>query len=240
VLRDAGVLAQPRALLGAASDGEPLRVALLQDSLDSLMTVDYAVYLRRTEELAYLANTLVAGCSIQARAFTPQEASDAASAICNLGLAYWPPQWRDDAALPADFLLHHDLIVVFQVGWSVLHNDVCLRAAARLDAVLAELTCADRETAAGLRDLRLALRRHRGMPWLARDAFDVLGILDLPAWAALLALIAECPVLHAVIPTSGTVRPRSVDPSAFAFIESPRQVATIREYLHRLPETLRG
>jgi hypothetical protein len=32
----------------------------------------------------------MAGCSIQARPFTAQEASDAAVAVCNLGLKNWP------------------------------------------------------------------------------------------------------------------------------------------------------
>ncbi len=62
---------------------------------------------RRTQELAYLANAIVAGCSLQARPFTAQEASDAAVATCNLGLENWPPHWLPPAsrlALPDDFL----------------------------------------------------------------------------------------------------------------------------------------
>ena len=58
---------------------------------------DHAAYSMRSQELAYLANTIVAGCSIQARPFTAQEASDAAVAVCNLGLENWPPHW-----LPAE------------------------------------------------------------------------------------------------------------------------------------------
>ena len=41
-----------------------------------------------------------------------------------------------------------------------------------------------------------------GMPWRARDALDVIAILDMPAWAALLGLIDECPVLHAALRAS--------------------------------------
>ena len=98
----------------------------------------------RSQELAYLANTIVAGCSIQARPFTAQEASDAAVATCNLGLENWPPHWlpaearrgssvlEAGAALPDDFLVGHDLVSVFQVGWTVLHEEVCMYAAERL------------------------------------------------------------------------------------------------------------
>ncbi len=50
------------------------------------LDINPVAYSTRTEELAYLASTPVAGCSVQARAFTEQEASDAALAICNLGL----------------------------------------------------------------------------------------------------------------------------------------------------------
>ncbi|HZF40454.1 MAG TPA: hypothetical protein VE715_16640, partial [Blastocatellia bacterium] len=64
----------------------------------------------------YLANTLMAGCSIQARPFTAQEASDAAIAICNLGLENWAPHWlpANATAPPISFLIDHDLVNVFQ------------------------------------------------------------------------------------------------------------------------------
>ena len=42
---------------------------------------DQTAWSTRSDELAYLANTLMAGCSIQARPFTTQEASDAALAV---------------------------------------------------------------------------------------------------------------------------------------------------------------
>ena len=54
---------------------------------------DETAYLTRSRELAFLANTLLAGSSVQSRPFTPQEASDAAACICNLGLECWPARW---------------------------------------------------------------------------------------------------------------------------------------------------
>ena len=107
-------------------------------------------------------------------------------------------------ALPDDFLVGHDLVSVFQVGWTVLHDDVCMYAAERLIGVLTRLRCDDRETQAGLDALRIEMARHwqAGAPWRARDALDVIAILDMPAWAALLGLIDECPVIHAGIGAS--------------------------------------
>ena len=109
---------------------------------------DPSAYSARSEELAYLANTILAGCSIQARPFTPQEASDAAAAVCNLGLQNWPARWIDPKlrrggsivetgpALPDGFLAGQDLVSVFQVGWTVLHDDVSMDVAERLIGVL--------------------------------------------------------------------------------------------------------
>ena len=128
---------------------------------------DPAAYSRRNEELAYLANTLMAGCSIQARPFTAQEASDAAVAVCNLGLENWPSHWlpakarrgssviEAGTALPDDFLVGHDLVSVFQVGWTVLHDDVCMYAAEQLIEALTRLRCDDREIQTGLDALRI-------------------------------------------------------------------------------------
>src|SRR5262249_41511880 len=143
------------------------------------------------------------GCSVQARPFTAQEASEAAMAVCNLGLENWPPHWlpANATALPDSFLVGHDLVSVFQVGWAVLHEDVSTYAAEQLIGVLTSLRCDDREIQTGLDALRIEMARQlqAGTPWRARDALDVIAILDMPAWAILLALIDECPVLHSGI-----------------------------------------
>jgi hypothetical protein len=255
VLLDAGVLPQPpRALLGGP-EGPASRLAHIQAHMQCALNRDLAAYSMRTEELAYLANTIVAGCSIQARPFTAQEASEAAAAVCNLGLENWPPDWlqaepkarrgsvTDQAgtALPDDFLVGHDLVSVFQVGWTVLHDDVCMYTAERLIGVLTRLRCGDSETQSGLDALRIELTRHwqGGAPWRARDALDVLTILDMPAWATLLGLIDECPVIHAVMGASQGSRIREVSATAFQFISENSQIASVREFMRLLPETLR-
>jgi hypothetical protein len=133
LLTEAGVMPErPRALLEAADAGpEAARLTRLRRLMSYVRDSDEVAYLARSRELAFLANTLVAGCSVESRPFTPEEASDAAAAICNLGLEYWST--ADE--LPPDSLLSgHSLITVFEVGWSVLHRDVSLFAADQLIA----------------------------------------------------------------------------------------------------------
>ncbi|HKQ72421.1 MAG TPA: DUF6178 family protein [Blastocatellia bacterium] len=243
VLIDAGILAQPPRAMLIGSEARASRLGHIRARLEFALDQDQAAYSARNEELAYLANTLMAGCSIQARPFTAQEASDAAIAICNLGLENWPPHWLPANATPPpiSFLVDHDLVSVFQVGWAVLHNDVGLYAAEQLIAVLDRLRRDDREIQAGLDALRAKMAKHwqAGAPWRARDALDVIAILDMPAWAVLLALIDECPALHAGVGASRDPRTLSVSASDFEFISENSQIASVREFMRSLPETLR-
>ena len=245
LLREAGCLPQaPRALL-EAPESETAPLARIRTLLQHAAEQDYSAYSTRTAELAYLANTIAAGCSIQTRPFTPQEASDAAVAICNLGLENWPSHWRDRGggeSLPDAFLVSQDLVAPFQVGWAVLHRQVAMHAAERLTHVLAGLRTTDRDTQAGLDTLRLELLRQwrAGTPWRARDALDVLVILDMPAWAVMLGLIEECPVFHAVLRAGEGSKARSVSASAFEFISENRQIDSIHQFLDALPATLRS
>ena len=177
---------RPRALLEGA-DSQPSRCTQMRRLMAYLRDTDDTAYLKRSRELAFLANTLMAGCSVQGRSFTAQEASDAAVAICNLGLEHWPARWPDAgtldrasaepaATLPETFLAHHDLVTAFEVGWAVLHEDVSLFVAEHLIATLRDLRCVDAEIQEGLHTLRRELVRQRdaGTPWRARAALDVL------------------------------------------------------------------
>ncbi len=208
-----------------------------------VLDCDQAVYSAREKELAYLANTLMAGCSIQARPFSVQEASDAAIAVCNLGLENWPFHWlpANVTALPDSFLVDHDLVSVFQVGWKVLHVAVGMYAAEELIRVLTCLRCADRDIQKGLDALRIEMARQwqAGTPWRARDALDVIAILDMPAWTTLLALIDEFPALHACVAVSRDPKLLFVSAYDFEFISENTQIASVREFMRSLPETLR-
>src|SRR6185503_6503406 len=65
---------RPRALLGAGLAGQAEKGGL-QPLMEYVLERHPDVGLGRGRELAFLANTLVAGCEIQSRSFTPAEAS---------------------------------------------------------------------------------------------------------------------------------------------------------------------
>ena len=230
LLTDAGVVAQPRALLHGSEQARP-QLTRIQHRLRSALESDRGAYSARTQELAYLANVIVAGCSIQARAFTARESSEAAAAICNLGLENWPRHWP----------MSKDLIGVFQVGWTILHDEVCMPAAGQLLTDLTKVQCGDGETQASIETLRVEMTKQwrAGTPWRAREALEVIAILDLPAWAGLLCLIDECPVIHGSIAAAQIPTTRTIDPSAFTFISENKQIAVVQLFLQSLASRLR-
>jgi hypothetical protein len=260
LLAEAGLMPQrPRALLeGADGDARATKLPLLKRLMEFVLHHDETAYLTRSRELAFLANTLLAGSSVQSRPFTPQEASDAAACICNLGLECWPARWPGaasqatqgassprglDTAMPPDaFLVDHDLVTTFEVGWSVLYEDVSLFVADQLVSTLTDLHCVDADTRRGLRALRLKLEKQRaaGTPWLARDAADVLAMLDMTAWISVLGLLDECPILPAALTAILERRTTVVSPTAFEFISTTAQIGDVRLFMRTLPGVLSG
>ncbi len=252
LLAEAGVIPErPRALLEAADeDPRASRLPHLRRVMAFVLHHDETAYLTRSRELAFLANTLIAGSSVQSRPLTPQEASDAAACICNLGLECWPAHWpaatspsqgKLEGAMPPDtFLVTHDLVTSFEVGWSVLYRDVSLFVADELMSTLADLHCEDADTGRGLRALghRLAKQRKAGTPWLARDATEVLAMLDMTAWISVLGLLDECPILPAALTAVLERRTTSVSQTAFEFISTSAQIGDIRLFMKRLPDVL--
>jgi hypothetical protein len=251
VLLEAGIVpVQPLALLGPSKEEKP-RLARLQQHMQFVRDHDEAASELRTRELAFLANVLAAGCSLQDRALTTREAFDAAAATCNLGLENWPRQWLAGAgpdadaldmaaALPADFLVRQELVSVFQLGWAVLHAEVSMFVAEQLLATLAGISCSDREVEWGLRVLRRELRKHCRVraPWRARPALDVITSLDPPSWAALAALVDELPVALDNVSGAGTSRALRVSASAFEYISENSQIAQVRRFMEALPHSL--
>jgi len=243
VLLEAGVLAQsPRGLLISQEEHEG-RLGRIHTHMQCVLERDQAAYFKRNEELAYLANMLMGGCAIQSRPFTAPEATDAAIAVCNLGLENWPPHWLAANANepPSSFLIDNDLVSVFQVGWAVLHNNVSMYAAEQLIGILSRVRCDDREIQRGLDVLRIKMAKYSqaGTPWRARDALDVIVSLDMLTWAVLISLIDECPVLHLGVAALSNSRTLAVRVSDFEFISENSQIASIREFIQSLPETLR-
>jgi hypothetical protein len=253
MLAEAGLVPErPRALLEGTAP-QPSRLTRMRRLMEHVRDTDDNAYFTRSREMAFLANTLVAGCSVQSRPFTAQEASDAVVGICNLGLEHWPARWPDaetrDAAstaglgatVPEAFLMHHDLVMAFEVGWAVLYEDVSMFVADQLIATLMDLRCADAETQDGLAALRRELVRQRdaGTPWRARNALDVLAILDMPSWVSLLGLLDECPVLPAALTATLEGHSGPVSATAFEFISTTGQIGEVRAFMGRLLDALR-
>jgi hypothetical protein len=210
-------------------------VARIRALLEHVREKDDALFLTRSHELAFLANTLVAGCSIQSRAFTPPEASEAAVAICNLGIEHWP-------AASDTFLLDHDLVSVFEVGWSVLHEDVSMFVAKELLAALRDVRASDGDITKGLKVLRTELRKQvkAGTPWKARNALDVVAMLDLAAWTSVLGLLDECPSIAAALTATLDGRTGAVSATDFDFIATRSQLDKVREFMTRFPDIVGG
>ena len=184
--------------------------------------------------MAFLANTLMAGCSVQSRPFTAQEAADAVAAVCNLGLEH------QGAALPEAFLVDHDLVTAFGSGWAVLHENVSMFVAQHLISTLKDLRCPDAEIQKGLNALRreLVKQRKAGTPWHAREALEVIAMLDMPSWISLLGLLDECPVLPAALTAILEGQIGAVSATAFEFISTTDQIGQVRAFMGKLLDAL--
>ncbi len=234
LLTEAGVVPQqaPQGLLTGGYDQSSVRLPDMHRHMRFVFERNHAAYEERHAEMAYLANALIAGSSIQSRPFSAKEASDAAAAVCNLGL--------EKSLLPDGYLIGHDLIGIFQIGWTALYEEVGMYAARTLIDVVGRMRCSDGHIQSGLKTLRIAMRRQMkaGTPWCAEPSLDVIAMLDQPAWAALSALIAECPVIHDAVPALLTHRAGAIDPHAFTFIATNADIASVRMFMASLPDHL--
>ena len=233
LLAEAGLTSsRPRALLGPVA-ADVARVTPIEPLMEHVRDTDLVAYSARSQELAFLANALLAGCSVYDRPFTVEEAWNAAVGVCNLGLEVRPET-------PETFLIDHDLVTAFETGWRLLHEEVSLFVAERLSAALADLGSVDPATGRDLRLLRRELDRNRraGTPWRAQDALDVLNIVDTPTWASLLGLLSECPVLPAVLTAIVEGHTKSVSATAFACFTTSRQIRKVHEFTERLRDVL--
>jgi hypothetical protein len=241
VLREEEVIPVSRRLLageGSTSSGSDLHH--VRPQLTFVREQSETAYARRMQELGYLANVLMAGCSFQSRQFREVEAADAVLATCNLGLENWP-RTRGCAVLPRNFLLNQDLVSVFKLGWSLLFENVSLHTARRLVELTSALECRDTEVQGELADLcrRLAAQIDAGTPWRERDRLDVIAILDQPSWAVLTALLDECPVLPRHAGERGDQGPLRIS-TAFDFISGNQQIEWAHRFVESLPAQLAG
>lgn len=125
--------APPPRLGGAAgADAEPL----LTQAMQRLAETNAASFTARSEELAYLANVLAAGCALGDRRLRPIEAVRAALATCNLGLLLSLPEENaaagDPVAAAATALVGWTAESLFRVAWRRLDADVVRPARAAI------------------------------------------------------------------------------------------------------------
>jgi hypothetical protein len=242
-LREAGIIADgPRPLLSGDTAAEAGRLSRIRTHLQLVAAQNPTLSATRHEELAYLANALVAGCPFDSDRFNSVQASDAAVAVCNLGLENWPRQWRSGAdPLPADFLVSHDLVTVFQVGWVVLHERVGISVSRRLLKTLAGVRCDDREVQTDVEELCGWLRQYisAGTPWRVRDRLEVIAILDTPAWLTLAGLLDQCPVVPRRLEPPKSPKRMLRVAADYEFISENRQIAWVETFMARLPERLK-
>ena len=232
VMAEAGITPwQPRALLGPAAS-EAARIVPLETLMDFAFTSNPAAYRARNQELTFLANALMAGCSVYNRPFTIQEAWDAAVGVCNVGL--------DRQSVDNAYLTEHDLIGEFEIGWRLLHKNVSLLVTDCLVAALAHIRTVDDEVQRDLDRSRRELQREReaGTPWRAAEAIEVISILDTPAWACLCGLLSECPVMPDALAAILDRRKNAVSATTFAVFTTRAQLERVREFCERLRDLL--
>ncbi len=111
---------------------------------------------------------------------------EAAVAISNLGLENWPGEWQPSGNVatltphcPKTSCRRDDLVSVFQVGLTTLHEQVGLHTLERLREALGGLTCQDDDVQSDIVELCRWLEECRiaGTPWRVRDRLDVIAIL---------------------------------------------------------------
>jgi hypothetical protein len=185
-----------------------------------------ALVAQRKEELSFLANVLISGCSLGGRRMRPIEALEAAVAATNLGLELAVSE-LDPTRGPAEVLQRKGADRLFRVGWRALQEQVVESARATLRALLDHDTTGEIDAA----------ERLRIEPLLAAGASDVLRLdlravqlgLDQDTFVALLALIETCPTL------TGPLADHEAPAHAHAaFVAHRTQVARAQRFLHEL------
>jgi hypothetical protein len=136
-------LEAPRGATKAARKTQPLERAIEQ-----LAQRDPALHARRVEELAYLANVLLAGSAYRGRALRAVEAAQLAMAVCERGatlIAKTLPRTTAAARITEAFQ-RHSAVHAFRIGWKAAHDDLA-HPGRSWDDVLDELLGAERKSA---------------------------------------------------------------------------------------------
>jgi hypothetical protein len=240
ILRDADVLpaSGPSLLLqGAphADEASAQESGVFTQAMRRLGAHAVDLHGRRMQELAYLANVLAAGSSIEGRTLRPFEAAHLAVATCNLGMEHLL-QDEPGQNPTASLLQRKSADKLFRIGWRLLGQDVVLAAARAFEnALIREArTTSNRERAKALEQGTRALRAAiaAGKPWTSlRKLAELEGEVDATTLTTLVALLDECPSLR------GRLAPVSEDAPTkqeARFIATCEQLRSVQTFLAKL------
>jgi len=188
----------------AAAGADPVAeqheaTTLLHATLQALERDDPARWSERSEELGYLANVILAGCTSAGQSLPPRAALEASTAVCSLGLELQlaPPAHAGPAGaidtlrrVPADRL--------FRAGYAVLHLEIVCEARRVL-----EQHCAYHASPEHCAQLADALRDDDLAALPEEIDAELLG-LDSVHWHALRALAESVPMLAGALASPGT------------------------------------
>lgn len=207
---------EPVRRLGAGPDA-PEKL-LLETLLEELLAAEPSRFTERMEELAYLANVLVAGSSSRGQRYRPALAMQSALCTVNLGL-----ELASGGGAPASALRSFGADGLFRVAFAALRREVVVPAG----RVAAQCLAAhDPAAAAAVRHATEA-----EMPWTARAEVEaLLTAREAAEVEALQGLVDPCPALVGTLAGVGAHRR--------AFIGTRDDLASARAFLHRLAPTV--
>jgi hypothetical protein len=232
ILRDADVLpsSAPKLLPEGTSEAADAQGSgVFTHAMRELRACSASLHDLRMQELAYLANLLAAGCSIEGRAVRPLEAAHAAVAACNLGIEHLL-QNQSAPATAVAVLEDAGADKLFRIGWRLLTEDVVLPAARAFEK---RLTAEARTANDRARAQRLERANHTlnaavkaGKPWLAIGKLaDLDGDSEM---TTLLALIDECPSLRGKLDCGAGAKQTATGPR---FIATRQQLRAVQAFL---------
>jgi len=218
------LLPEPSSAPAAPEDG------VFTHALPELRARSISVHDQRMQELAYLANVLAAGCSMEGRNLRPLEAAHTAVAACNLGLEHLL-QAEPALATGMVVLERESADKLFRIGWQLLTRDVVLPAARAFEKLLVDNAHAGTDRGQRLERARRTLHSAiaTGKPWLALGKLAALeGDIESATLTTLLALIDECPSLRGALAPSARTRETLAGPR---FIATRQQLRTVQAFL---------
>jgi hypothetical protein len=124
LLREAEIVSpehKPALLSDGASAKRAAEGSLLREAFATLRHTRPDLYAQRTQELAYLANVLVAGYSENGSALRPREAVEKAVSLCNVGLEYLVAQTSGAARkrYVNQLVTDESAVKLFRIGFRV-------------------------------------------------------------------------------------------------------------------------